>query len=125
MTITIIHGGQTGVDRGAWRGAADSGLMVSGYAPSDWKDEPASPDVVLELVARVRELEARVEQADAHAGANTMKAGQFDRIRTFLDAAGVPRTNPNASPGYESMTTEQRVVWLISQWRQLVRGGAK
>ena len=37
--ITLVHGGQTGVDRGAHRGAIASGWSVSGYMPSDRRDE--------------------------------------------------------------------------------------
>ena len=37
--ITIIHGGQTGVDRGAHEAAIDNGWRVAGYMPSDARDE--------------------------------------------------------------------------------------
>lgn len=39
MTITIVHGGQTGVDRGAHEGATDNGWTVKGYMPKDRCDE--------------------------------------------------------------------------------------
>lgn len=37
--ITVIHGGQTGVDRGAHQAAIDNGWLVSGYMPRDGRDE--------------------------------------------------------------------------------------
>lgn len=37
--ITIVHGGQTGVDRGAHEAALDSGWRIAGYMPRDGRDE--------------------------------------------------------------------------------------
>ena len=37
--ITITHGGQTGVDRGAHEAAIDNGWRVAGYMPRDQRDE--------------------------------------------------------------------------------------
>lgn len=37
--ITIVHGGQTGVDRGAHEAAIESGWRVAGYMPRDGRDE--------------------------------------------------------------------------------------
>jgi hypothetical protein len=37
--ITILHGGQTGVDRGAHEGALDNGWTVAGYMTRDRRDE--------------------------------------------------------------------------------------
>lgn len=34
-----MHGGQTGVDRGAHEGALDNGWLVAGYMPRDQRDE--------------------------------------------------------------------------------------
>lgn len=43
--LVIIHGGQTGVDRGAHHGAISAGLQVDGFMPSDRRDEHGSiPD---------------------------------------------------------------------------------
>ena len=45
--ITIVHGGQTGIDRGAHHAAIASDWKVSGYMPSDRRDEhgPIPDDV--------------------------------------------------------------------------------
>jgi hypothetical protein len=45
--ITLLHGGQTGVDRGAHEAAIDNGWPVTGYMPRDGRDElgPIPPDV--------------------------------------------------------------------------------
>jgi hypothetical protein len=37
--ITLLHGGQTGVDRGAHEAAIDNGWAVTGYMPRDARDE--------------------------------------------------------------------------------------
>lgn len=39
MTITIVHGGQRGVDRGAHEAALANGWKISGYMPRDKRDE--------------------------------------------------------------------------------------
>ena len=50
--ITIVHGGQTGVDRGGHEGAIANDWRVSGYMPSDARDElgPIPADVAKFLV---------------------------------------------------------------------------
>jgi hypothetical protein len=37
--ITIVHGGQTGVDRGAHEGALANGWRIAGYMPRNGRDE--------------------------------------------------------------------------------------
>lgn len=37
--LSIIHGGQTGVDRGAHHGALEAGIGISGFMPRDERDE--------------------------------------------------------------------------------------
>jgi hypothetical protein len=45
--ITLVHGGQTGVDRGGHEGAIDNGWRIAGYMPSDARDElGAIPEAV-------------------------------------------------------------------------------
>jgi hypothetical protein len=49
--LVILHSGQTGVERGAHRGAALSGICVSGVMSLDRRDElgPVPPDVAEHL----------------------------------------------------------------------------
>ena len=70
--ITLVHGGQTGVDRGAHRAAIASGWNVSGYMPSDRRDErgPIPDDVAKFLQPHVRSgygarTEANVQSVNA------------------------------------------------------------
>jgi len=45
--ITLLHGGQTGVDRGAHEAAIDNGWRVAGYMPRDARDELGKiPDAI-------------------------------------------------------------------------------
>jgi Circularly permutated YpsA SLOG family len=45
--ITLLHGGQTGVDRGAHEAALDNGWLITGYMPQDGRDECGKiPDAV-------------------------------------------------------------------------------
>ncbi len=37
--ITIVHGGQTGVDRGGHEAAIDNGWSIAGFMPRDGRDE--------------------------------------------------------------------------------------
>jgi hypothetical protein len=62
--ITIVHGGQTGVDRGAHEAAIASGWLVAGYMPRDGRDElgPIPPDVARFLIPHAsRDYAARTE----------------------------------------------------------------
>lgn len=54
--ITLVHGGQTGVDRGAHEAAIANGWRVAGYMPSDKRDElgPIPQDVARFLVPHDR-----------------------------------------------------------------------
>jgi hypothetical protein len=50
--LTIVHGGQTGVDRGGHTGALDNGWSLAGYMPLDRRDElgPIPDDVARYLI---------------------------------------------------------------------------
>lgn len=72
MTITIIHGGQSGVDRGAHEGAIANGWRVAGYMPSNARDElgPIPQDIAQFLVPHAKKsyaarTEANVGSANA------------------------------------------------------------
>lgn len=49
--FTIVHAGQTGVERGAHHAALTGGLVVSGFMPHDGRDElgPVPPEVSAHL----------------------------------------------------------------------------
>jgi hypothetical protein len=70
--ITLVHGGQTGVDRGAHEAALDNGWRVAGYMPRDGRDELGRipPDVARYLVPHDKtsyavRTEANVRSASA------------------------------------------------------------
>lgn len=49
--LVIVHSGQTGVERGAHRGAVAAGISVAGFMPVDARDElgPVPDDVARDL----------------------------------------------------------------------------
>jgi hypothetical protein len=70
--ITVLHGGQTGVDRGAHEAAIDNGWGIIGYMPRDGRDERGliPPDIArfLQLhnsTSYAARTEANVRLADA------------------------------------------------------------
>lgn len=70
--ITIVHGGQTGVDRGGHEAALDNGWRVAGYMPRDGRDELGKiPDAVARFLTPhektnyVARTEANVQMANA------------------------------------------------------------
>jgi hypothetical protein len=72
MTLTIIHGGQRGVDQGAHEAAIDNGWTVTGYMPRDGRDELGQipPDVARFLVPHTKpgygaRTEANVQMSTA------------------------------------------------------------
>jgi len=70
--ISIVHGGQTGVDRGAHEAAIDNGWRVTGYMPRDGRDELGKiPDAISRfLVAHSKsDYTARTEANVAMANA--------------------------------------------------------
>ena len=67
--ITLLHGGQTGVDRGAHEAAIDNGWSVAGYMPRDARDERGRipPDVARFLVPHDRSSYAARTEANVRA----------------------------------------------------------
>ena len=70
--ITVVHGGQTGVDRGAHEAAIDNGWRLTGYMPSDRRDELGPiPEVVARFLVPhdkanyAARTEANVQSASA------------------------------------------------------------
>jgi Circularly permutated YpsA SLOG family len=86
--ITIVHGGQTGVDRGAHEAAIANGWPVAGYMPRDGRDERGK---IPEEVARFLVAHEKTSYA-ARTAAN---------VHTASAALFVVRDNadPRATPG--------------------------
>ena len=70
--LTVVQGGQTGVDRGAHEAAIDNGWSVAGYMPCDGRDELGKiPDAVARFLTAhdkthyVARTAANVQMANA------------------------------------------------------------
>jgi len=68
----VVHGGQTGVDRGAHEASIDNGWLVAGYMPGNVRDErgPIPPEVARHLrphekTSYAARTEANVRASDA------------------------------------------------------------
>lgn len=86
--ITVIHGGQTGVDRGAHEAALANGWLVAGYMPNDGRDErgPIPPHVACYLRPHTQQSYAARTEANVR-GSNAV-------LVVARDA-----DNPRATPG--------------------------
>ncbi|HET9063730.1 MAG TPA: putative molybdenum carrier protein [Candidatus Binatia bacterium] len=92
--IKIVQGGQTGVDRGAWRGAVECGLERGGWMPADGCDE-------LGLIPN----EARSDLRPAlNGGGNRART-----IANILDSDAVLIVVPDAAKGCTTPGT--RLTW--------------
>lgn len=103
--ITLVHGGQTGVDRGAHEAAIDSGWSVSGYMPRDRRDEIGTiPDEV------ARFLTAHEKTSYAARTAANVRAATAALL--VVREAGDPRETPGTAMTLE-MAEERRLRWLV------------
>jgi hypothetical protein len=86
--ITVVHGGQTGVDRGAHQAAIDNGWLVAGYMPKDGRDEfgPIPPDVARHLTRHEKNSYASRTEANV-------------RMATALLVVARDEDDPRATPG--------------------------
>lgn len=87
--ITIVHGGQTGVDRGAHEGAIANGWRVAGYMPRDGRDElgPIPADIARFLTPHAsRDYGARTE-ANVHSASAVLIV-----VRAAVEARSTPGT---------------------------------
>jgi hypothetical protein len=94
MTITIVHGGQTGVDRGAHEAAIANGWRVAGYMPSDRRDElgPIPQDVARFLVPHDKASYAARTEANV---------ASVNAALIIVHDADDPRTTPGTAKTIE------------------------
>lgn len=126
MRLRILQGGQTGVDRGAWRGAVESGLLRGGWMPHDMRDEygPIPDEVANDLKRHSAGLLARTRQnvresdavviviTDAVAG-----IGSPGTQRTFVYA------KVKGKPALVIDGSESQLARLEPWWRDMSRRG--
>ena len=88
--ITLVHGGQTGVDRGAHEAAIVNGWGLAGYMPSDRRDElgPIPQDVARFLVQHDKTSYA----ARTEANVQSVSAALI-----IVGDANAPRTTPGTA----------------------------
>jgi Circularly permutated YpsA SLOG family len=110
--ICVIHGGQTGVDRGAHEAARENDWLLAGYMPQRRCDErgPIPADVASHLIAHaeggyVERTEANVRSSDALLVVvpSTQHPGQTPGTAMTLDLARERQmrrkiVDPNSSP---------------------------
>ena len=101
MTITIIHGGQSGVDRGAHEAAIDNGWSIAGFMPRDRRDElgPIPEAVARFLVPHDKAIYA------ARTTSNVRSASAALIIVHNVDA---PRSTPGTAMTID-LATQQRL----------------
>lgn len=103
--ITVVHGGQTGVDRGAHEAAIDNSWSIAGYMPRDQRDERGK---IPEAVARyLRAHEKASYSARTEANVRSATAALF-----VVPDANNPRTTPGTTKTLE-LATERRLRYLI------------
>lgn len=86
--ITLIHGGQTGVDRGAHEAAIDNGWLITGYMPRGGRDEYGriQPDVARYLIEH---------EKSAYAARTAANVRSCDALLVVVR----DRDDPRATPG--------------------------
>lgn len=90
MKIIVLHGGQTGTDRGAHEAALDNGWDLAGHMPRDSRDElgPIPPEVARYLVPHEKPGYAARTEANVRAS----NAGLI-----VVSDASKPRTTPGTA----------------------------
>jgi hypothetical protein len=98
--ITIVHGGQTGVDRGAHEAAIDNGWLVAGYMPRDGRDELGRipPDVARFLTPHEKTNYAARTEANVRASAAAL---------IVVRDADDPRTTPGTAKTIDLAASRQ------------------
>lgn len=105
MSITIVHGGQTGVDRGAHEAALNNNWLVAGYMPRDQRDELGKipHDVARFLTPHDKTGYAPRTEANVHAAHAALIVAR-------------DRNDPRATPGTAmtlDLVADRRLRWMI------------
>lgn len=121
--ITILHGGQTGVDRGAHEAALDVGWLVDGYMPKEGRDErgPIPPAVARYLKPCTRSgYGARTEDNVRTAGALLVVVPDCDDPRA---TPGTAKTLELAADRHlRRMVVDSGAnVWQLASWIRNMR----
>jgi len=104
--ITIVHGGQTGVDRGAHEGALNNGWRIMGYMPRNARDELGKiPEIVAQFLVPHDQpgLAARTE-------ANVRSAAA---VLIIVRAEDNPRATPGTAKTLD-LAVLRRLPWKIT-----------
>lgn len=88
--ITVIHGGQTGVDRGAHEAAIDNGWRVSGYMPRGARDEFGRIPIAVASFLREHESSRYAARTEAN-------VRSCDALLVVVSDAKDPRTTPGTA----------------------------
>jgi Circularly permutated YpsA SLOG family len=116
--LTLIHGGMTGVDRGAHEAAIDNGWSVSGYMPRGARDEYGKipPDVARFL---------REHESSNYAARTEANVRSCDALLVVVHDANDPYVTPGTAKTIDlaiSRNLRRMIVdpsWsalLISEW---------
>ena len=88
--ITLVHGGQRGVDRGAHDAAIANGWGIAGYMPNDQRDEFGR--IPLDVARHLQLHESRSYAARTEANVRTSSA-----VLIVVRNADDPRTTPGTA----------------------------
>jgi hypothetical protein len=92
--ITVIHGGQSGVDRGAHEAAIDNGWSVSGYMPRGARDEFGK--IPTDVARWLREHES-----PNYAGRTEANVYSCDALLVIVQDADNPRATPGTAKTFD------------------------
>ena len=103
--ITLIHGGQSGVDRGAHEAAIVNGWAVTGYMPSNARDEygPIPPDVARCL---------RTHESDRYAARTEANVRWCNALLVVVQDAGNERATPGTAKTLD-LALERRLPRMV------------
>ncbi len=99
--VIIIHSGQTGVERGAHRGAVAVGLEIAGFMPMDGRDElgPLAPDIAKHLTPCFDRGPRAAVRANVAIASGVLlvvpdrtQAGKYTAMQAVLNAVRAART---------------------------------